>query len=77
MSYEEFVTFLEGFMHDRVKKLYYCEPYKNLVDGIRHIENDFDLGDFAFDAYDTDYKICVCGPRRGGNRELVSPRWRQ
>ncbi|CAI9288092.1 unnamed protein product [Lactuca saligna] len=59
MTYGECVTFLERFMQESIKKLYYCEPGKPLISGITAIANDADYGGFIFQAYGTDGKICM------------------
>jgi len=59
MTYDECVTFLERFMQEDVKKLYYCEPYTELRLGLRPIANDCDYAGFIFDAYGTDGNISV------------------
>ncbi|CAH1435724.1 unnamed protein product [Lactuca virosa] len=59
MTYGECITFLERFMQESIKKLYYCEPCKPLISGITAIANDEDYGGFIFQAYETDGKICT------------------
>lgn len=59
MTYSECITFLERFMQESIKKLYYCEPGKPLIYGITAIANDEDYGGFIFHAYGTDGKICM------------------
>ncbi|CAI9291989.1 unnamed protein product [Lactuca saligna] len=54
MTYDECITFLERFMQESIKKLYYCEPGKPLISGITAITNDEDYGGFIFQAYGTD-----------------------
>ncbi|CAH1415888.1 unnamed protein product [Lactuca virosa] len=59
MTCGECITFLERFMQEIIKKLYYCEPGKPLISGITVIANDEDYGGFIFQAYRTDGKICM------------------
>ncbi|CAI9301626.1 unnamed protein product [Lactuca saligna] len=53
MTYGECITFLERFMQEIIKKLYYCEPGKPLISGITAIANDEDYGGFIFHVYRT------------------------
>ncbi|CAI9282568.1 unnamed protein product [Lactuca saligna] len=59
LTYSEFVTWIQRYMQEEFKKLYYCEPEKTLVEGIHHIANDVEYATFIFDAYGTDGKIFV------------------
>ncbi|CAI9270212.1 unnamed protein product [Lactuca saligna] len=59
MTYYEFVTFCERFMHEECKKFYYCEPGNSLMEGINPISNDVEYVAFIFDAYGTDGVISV------------------
>ncbi|KAL7602969.1 hypothetical protein Lser_V15G16880 [Lactuca serriola] len=59
MTYFEFVTFCERFMHEDCKKFYYCEPYMSLMEGLNPISDDVEYSAFIFDAYGTDGIISV------------------
>ncbi|CAH1443453.1 unnamed protein product [Lactuca virosa] len=59
MTYSEFVTFLEHFMHEECKKLYYCEPGNSLMEGLNPISDDVEYDAFIFYAYGTDGVISV------------------
>ena len=59
MTYSDCVTFLEHFMHEEIKKLYYYEVEKALCDGIRPILDDVDYVAFIYDAYGIDDIIFV------------------
>ena len=37
MTYSEFVTFCERFMHEECKKFYYCEPGNSLMEELNPI----------------------------------------
>ncbi|KAL4582368.1 hypothetical protein LXL04_006915 [Taraxacum kok-saghyz] len=47
LTYSEFVTWLQHYMHKKVKKVYYCEPGKTLVERIRPIVDDVDYAGFT------------------------------
>ena len=59
MTYSEFVTFCERFMHEECKKFYYCEPDMSLMEGLNPISDDVEYSAFIFDAYGTDGVISV------------------
>ncbi|CAH1426938.1 unnamed protein product [Lactuca virosa] len=59
MTYSEFVTFCERFMHEECKKFYYCEPGNSLMEGLNPISEDVEYVAFIFDAYGTDGVISV------------------
>ncbi|CAH1442081.1 unnamed protein product [Lactuca virosa] len=59
MTYSEFVTFCERFMHEECKKFYYCEPGNSLIEGFNPISDDVEYAAFIFDAYGTDGVISV------------------
>ena len=59
MTYSEFVTFCERFMHEECKKFYYCEPENSLMEGLNPISNDVEYATFIFDAYGIDGIISV------------------
>nr|KAJ0228553.1 hypothetical protein LSAT_V11C100017830 [Lactuca sativa] len=54
LTYTECITFLERFMQESIKKLYYYEPLKPLISAITVITNDEEYGGFIFHAYGTD-----------------------
>ncbi|CAI9303910.1 unnamed protein product [Lactuca saligna] len=59
MTYYEFVTFCERFMHEECKKFYYCEPDMSFMEGLNPISDDMEYSAFIFDAYGTDGVILV------------------
>ncbi|CAI9301641.1 unnamed protein product [Lactuca saligna] len=59
MTYSECITFLERFMQESIKKLYYCESGKPLLYGITIIRNDGDYATFIFDAFGPDVYISL------------------
>ncbi|CAI9299761.1 unnamed protein product [Lactuca saligna] len=59
LTYSEFVTFCERFMHEECKKFYYCEPDMSLMEGLNPILDDVEYSAFIFDAYGTDGVISV------------------
>nr|KAJ0213528.1 hypothetical protein LSAT_V11C400164660 [Lactuca sativa] len=59
MTYFEFVTFCERFMHEECKKFYYCEPGNSLMEGLNPISDDVEYVAFIFYAYGTDGVISV------------------
>ncbi|CAI9268000.1 unnamed protein product [Lactuca saligna] len=59
MTYSEFVTFCERFMHEECKKFYYCEPDMSFMEGLNPISDDVEYSAFIFDAYGTDGVISV------------------
>ncbi|CAH1420373.1 unnamed protein product [Lactuca virosa] len=59
MTYYEFVTFCECFMHEECKKFYYCEPGNSLMEGLNPISDDVEYVAFIFYAYGTDGVIAV------------------
>ncbi|CAI9268545.1 unnamed protein product [Lactuca saligna] len=59
MTYSEFVTFCERFMHEECKKSYYCEPDMSFMEGLNPISDDVEYSAFIFDAYGTDGVISV------------------
>ncbi|CAI9299908.1 unnamed protein product [Lactuca saligna] len=59
MTYSEFVTFCERFMHEECKKFYYCEPDMSFMEGLNPILDDVEYSAFIFDAYGTDGVISV------------------
>ncbi|CAI9281056.1 unnamed protein product [Lactuca saligna] len=59
MTYYEFVTFCERFMHEECKKFYYCEPDMSFMEGLNPISDDVEYSAFIFDAYGTDGVISV------------------
>ncbi|CAH1454104.1 unnamed protein product [Lactuca virosa] len=59
MTFSECVTFFERFMHEEVKKMYYCEPGLSPMDGLHPISDDVEFAAFIFDAYGTDGVIYV------------------
>ncbi|CAI9276058.1 unnamed protein product [Lactuca saligna] len=59
MTYSEFVTFCECFMHEECKKFYYCEPDMSFMEGLNPISDDVENSAFIFDAYGTDGVISV------------------
>ncbi|CAI9279346.1 unnamed protein product [Lactuca saligna] len=54
MTYSEFVTFCERFMHEECRKYYYCEPDMSFMEGLNP-----EYSSFIFDAYGTDGVISV------------------
>ncbi|CAI9262730.1 unnamed protein product [Lactuca saligna] len=59
MTYSEFVTFCERFMHEECKKFYYCEPEMSFMEGLNPISDDVEYSAFIFYAYGTDGVISV------------------
>ncbi|CAI9266735.1 unnamed protein product [Lactuca saligna] len=59
ITYSEFVTFCERFMHEECKKFYYCEPDMSFMEGLNPISDDVEYSAFIFDAYGTDGVISV------------------
>ncbi|CAI9291388.1 unnamed protein product [Lactuca saligna] len=59
MTYSEFVTFCERFMHEECKEFYYCEPDMSLMEGLNPISDDVEYSAFIFDAYGIDGVISV------------------
>ncbi|KAI3778940.1 hypothetical protein L2E82_08330 [Cichorium intybus] len=59
MNYAECVTFLEKFMHENCKKLYYCEPDEPMYKGLRPISNDVEYASFIFITFGTLGKISL------------------
>ncbi|CAH1433344.1 unnamed protein product [Lactuca virosa] len=59
MTYFEFVTFCECFMHEECKKFYYYEPSNSLMEGLNPISDDVEYAAFIFDAYGIDGVISV------------------
>nr|KAJ0193793.1 hypothetical protein LSAT_V11C800402570 [Lactuca sativa] len=59
MTYSEFVTFCERFMHEECKKFYYYEPDMSFMEGLNPISDDVEYSAFIFDAYGTDGVISV------------------
>ncbi|CAH1436409.1 unnamed protein product [Lactuca virosa] len=59
MTYFEFVTLCEHFMHEECKKLYCCELSNSLMEGLNPISDDVEHAAFIFDAYATDGVISV------------------
>nr|KAJ0213759.1 hypothetical protein LSAT_V11C400190290 [Lactuca sativa] len=59
MTYSEFVTFCERFMHEECKKFYNCEPDMSFMEGLNPISDDVEYSAFIFDAYGTDGVISV------------------
>ncbi|CAI9262933.1 unnamed protein product [Lactuca saligna] len=59
MKFSECVTFFERFMHEEVKKMYYCEPSLSLMDWLNPISDDVEFTASIFDAYGTDGVISV------------------
>ncbi|CAI9264611.1 unnamed protein product [Lactuca saligna] len=59
MTYSEFVTFCERFMHEECKKFYYCEPDMSFMEGLNPISDDVEYSAFIFDAYGTNGVISV------------------
>nr|KAJ0218340.1 hypothetical protein LSAT_V11C300124680 [Lactuca sativa] len=59
MTYSEFVTFYECFMHEECKTFYYCEPGNSLMEGLNPILDDVEYAAFIFDAYGTDGVISI------------------
>ncbi|CAI9259569.1 unnamed protein product [Lactuca saligna] len=51
MTYSECITFLERFMQESIKKLYYCELGNPLISGITVIRNDGDYDAFGVDGF--------------------------
>ncbi|CAH1412117.1 unnamed protein product [Lactuca virosa] len=41
MTYSEFLTFCEHFMHEECKKFYYCEPGNSLMEGLTPLQQSF------------------------------------
>ncbi|CAI9265163.1 unnamed protein product [Lactuca saligna] len=66
MTYSEFVTFCERFMHEECKKFYYCEPDMSFMEGLNPISDDVEYSAFIFDAYGTDGVISVYVDHRVG-----------
>jgi len=69
LTYAECVTWLETFIREDCKHLYYCEPDKSMVEGIRRIECDIDYTGFIFYAYGTDGSISLFVDHKGGGIE--------
>nr|KAJ0199436.1 hypothetical protein LSAT_V11C600338640 [Lactuca sativa] len=46
MTYSEFVTFCERFMHEECKKFYYCEPDMSFMEGLNPISDDVEYSAF-------------------------------
>ncbi|CAI9259249.1 unnamed protein product [Lactuca saligna] len=59
MTYSEFVTFCERFMHEECKKFYYCELDMSLMEGLNPISDDVKYSAFSFYAYGTDGVILL------------------
>ncbi|CAI9268583.1 unnamed protein product [Lactuca saligna] len=55
----ECVTFFKCFMHEKCKKMYYCEPCLFLMDGLNPILDYVEFTALIFDAYGTDGIIYV------------------
>ncbi|CAI9277216.1 unnamed protein product [Lactuca saligna] len=53
MTYSECNNFLERYIQESIKKLYYCESSKPLLFGLSAIYNDEDYASFIFDPYGT------------------------
>ncbi|CAH1421544.1 unnamed protein product [Lactuca virosa] len=65
MTYYECITFLERFMQESIKKLYYYKPDKPLLSGIAAIVNDGGYASFIFDVYETDGIVSLYVDRDG------------
>ncbi|CAI9278555.1 unnamed protein product [Lactuca saligna] len=59
MTYSEFVTFCECFMHEECKNFYYCEPDMSFMEGLNPISDDVEYSAFIFYAYGTGGVISV------------------
>nr|KAJ0203699.1 hypothetical protein LSAT_V11C500266550 [Lactuca sativa] len=65
MTYFEFGTFNERFMHEDCKKFYYSEPGNSLMKGLNPISDDVEYVAFIFYAHGTDGIILVYVDRIG------------
>ncbi|CAI9269015.1 unnamed protein product [Lactuca saligna] len=70
MTYSECVTYLERFMYDEIKTLYYYEPKKSMTNGIRPILNNVDYIDEEQNE-DADNDPCADGVENGDNLKDV------